>query len=93
MNNQSREIEWGRQFKKDYKLSQKRGKDIKKLNTVIEMLCSYQPLPLKFRDHTLSGNYDGHRECHIEPDWLLIYRLKPDVLGLVRLGSHSDLFE
>jgi mRNA interferase YafQ len=80
------------QFKKDIKRLQKRGKDIGKLKSVIDLLIAQQPLPPKNRDHQLSGNWAGHRDCHIEPDWLLIYKLLEDELRLERTGTHSDLF-
>jgi mRNA interferase YafQ len=80
------------QFKKDIKKLGKRGKDIDKIKTVIELLLSGSPLPLKYRDHSLSGTWAGHRDCHIEPDWILIYRISQDELRLERTGSHSDLF-
>jgi len=84
------------QFKRDYKLAIKRGCDPKKLETVITLLCSEQPLPEKYRDHALadSRNYKGMRECHIQPDWLLIYKVVQEtlILRFVRTGSHSDLF-
>ena len=80
------------QFKKDIKRLQKRGKDLGKLKSVIELLIAKQPLPPKNRDHQLSGNWAGHRDCHIEPDWLLIYKLLDDELRLERTGTHSELF-
>ena len=82
------------QFKKDYKLAMKRGLNIDLLDNVIAKLAMGEPLPEKNRDHSLTGNYAGHRECHISPDWLLIYRYEDDVLVLTlsRTGSHSDLF-
>lgn len=84
------------QFKKDYKLAIKRGCDPKELETVITLLVNEKPLPDKYRDHTLtnSRNYRDMRECHIEPDWLLVYRILKDalILQLIRTGSHSDLF-
>lgn len=84
------------QFKKDYKLAVKRGCDPRKLETVIELLCKEQPLPEAYRDHPLtnSRNYKGMRECHIEPDWLLVYKIVREtlILKLIRTGSHSDLF-
>ena len=84
------------QFKKDYKLAVKRGCDPKKLEKVISLLCSEQPLPKTYRDHALtnSGNYKNMRECHIQPDWLLVYQVVQEVLilKLIRTGSHSDLF-
>ncbi|MBT9774923.1 type II toxin-antitoxin system mRNA interferase toxin, RelE/StbE family [Clostridium sp. MCC353] len=81
-------------FKKDLKLAIKRGYDISLLNTVIEILANGETLSEKYRDHTLSGNFAGCRECHITPDWLLVYELS-DVellLYLTRTGTHSDLF-
>ena len=89
-------IEFTGQFKKDYKLVLKRGCDPQDLTTVITLLSAEQPLPIKYRDHPLenSRNYKGMRECHIKPDWLLIYKIHEDrlVLGLIRTGTHSDLF-
>ena len=80
------------QFKKDIKKLGKRGKDINKVKTVIALLLSGSPLPLKYKDHSLSGTWAGHRDCHIEPDWILIYSISQDELRLERTGSHSDLF-
>lgn len=82
------------QFKKDYKLAMRRGLDISLLEGVIADLAMGIPLPEKNRDHALSRNWVGHRECHVLPDWLLIYRIDNDVLVLTlsRTGSHSDLF-
>ena len=81
-------------FKKDFKRIVKRGYDIHLLEEVIELLSRGQSLPAKYRDHNLSGNYADCRECHITPDWLLIYQIKEDelILCLTRTGSHSDLF-
>ncbi|MBR4371320.1 MAG: type II toxin-antitoxin system YafQ family toxin [Victivallales bacterium] len=81
-------------FKKDYKLAKKRGLDISELEKVIEILADGQTLPDEFHDHPLMGNYHGCRECHITPDWLLIYKLFDNilVLELSRTGTHSDLF-
>ena len=81
-------------FKKDYKLAIKRGLQIELLETVIETLAMGNALPPENRDHDLTGNWRGHRECHIQPDWLLIYRIEGDVLVLTlsRTGTHSDLF-
>lgn len=88
--------EFSGQFKKDYKLALKRGFDAKKLETVVTLLCTEQPLPAEYRDHALvnSRNYRDMRECHIQPDWLLVYKIKQDVLvlQLIRTGTHSDLF-
>lgn len=89
-------IEFTAQFKKDYKLAIKRGLDPQDLTAVISVLASEQPLPAKHRDHPLenSRNYKGMRECHVKPDWLLIYKTYSDrlVLELIRTGTHSDLF-
>ena len=89
-------IEFTGQFKKDYKLARKRGCNERDLTTVVSLLASEQPLPAKYRDHALenSRNYKGMRECHIKPDWLLIYKIYSDrlVLELIRTGTHSDLF-
>ncbi|MCI9654249.1 MAG: type II toxin-antitoxin system YafQ family toxin [Acholeplasmatales bacterium] len=88
-------IQFTTQFQKDVKKAKKQGKDLDKLFSIIEMLSNGETLPLKYRDHSLSGTYSGVRECHIEPDWLLIYSIKDDVLILVlnRVSSHSDLFK
>lgn len=82
------------QFKKDYKQAIKRGLKIKLLEDVITSLAMGEALPEKNKDHTLTGNWVGHRECHIQPDWLLVYRIEEDVLvlTLTRTGTHSDLF-
>ncbi len=89
-------IEYTGKFKKDYKLAIKRGCDPQDLTTVISLLAAMKPLPEKYRDHPLenSRNYKGMRECHIKPDWLLIYKIYSDrlVLELIRTGTHSDLF-
>ncbi len=81
-------------FNKQYKKAIKRGCDSKKLQEVVEMLANGDKLPAKHKDHLLVGNWKGHRECHIEPDWLLIYYVANDVLvlTLTATGSHSDLF-
>jgi mRNA interferase YafQ len=84
------------QFKKDYKRAVKRGCRPEKLEKVITILVNEQPLPEQYRDHALvnSRNYQDMRECHIEPDWLLVYKIVQDelILKLIRTGSHSDLF-
>ena len=85
------------QFKRDYKLAVKRGCDPKKLEAVISLLCKEEVLPESYRDHALtnSKNYKGVRECHIQPDWLLIYKIENEtlILNLIRTGTHSDLFD
>lgn len=81
-------------FKKDMKKISKRGYDVSKIEAVIDLLVTGVALPEKYSDHSLSGNWIGFRECHITPDWLLIYAIDGDrlVLTLTRTGSHSDLF-
>lgn len=82
------------QFKKDFKLAMKRSMKIELLEEVIAMLAMGETLPDKHKDHALTGNWVGHRECHILPDWLLIYRIEDEVLvlTLARTGTYSDLF-
>ena len=84
------------QFKRDYKIALKRGCDPRKLEQVVSLLCAEQPLPASYRDHALvnSRNYKGMRECHIQPDWLLVYQVVQEtlLLRLIRTGTHSDLF-
>ncbi len=89
------EVKFTTQFKKDLKLAKKQKKDINKLFEVIELLAEGKSLEAKYRDHDLSGNYKGARECHIEPDWLLIYEYRNEILVLVlyRLGTHSEVFD
>lgn len=86
-------VQTGR-FKKDLKLAKKRGYNLALLATVVDTLASGNSLPECYRDHSLSGNYGGCRECHITPDWLLIYEIADDelFLYLTRTGTHSDLF-
>jgi mRNA interferase YafQ len=79
-------------FKKDVKKMKKRGKSFDVFKQVIQQLAQGEPLDEKFRDHKLIGNYVGTRECHIEPDWLLIYEVHDEELILIRTGTHSDLF-
>jgi mRNA interferase YafQ len=82
------------QFKRDVKLAARRGQDLAKLKTVLELLLAGRELPAVHRDHPLRGNFAGSRDCHIEPDWLLIYTLTDNNshVRLERTGSHSDLF-
>lgn len=80
-------------FEKDVKLQAKRGKDLSKLRDVIETLCARLALETKHRDHALMGDWKGWRDCHIEPDWLLIYQTTGTELVLGRMGTHADLFE
>ena len=87
-------VKYTTQFRKDYKLAIKHGLKIALLEQAITLLAMGQALPAQNRDHALTGDWVGHRECHIQPDWLLIYRIEEDVLvlTLTRTGSHSDLF-
>ncbi|MCL2500264.1 MAG: type II toxin-antitoxin system YafQ family toxin [Defluviitaleaceae bacterium] len=87
-------IKQSTRFKRDLKLARKRGLDMDLLGSMVELLAQGVTLPLKYRDHPLTGNYTGFRECHITPDWLLIYRVENEevVLYLFRTGTHSDLF-
>jgi mRNA interferase YafQ len=80
------------QFKRDMKLAQKHGKDLTKIQKVMERILSAQPLPVKHKDHGLSGSYGGRRECHVEPDWLLIYKPIEGCIICERTGTHADLF-
>lgn len=82
------------QFRKDLKLARKRGLPLERLSTVVQTLAMGLPLEDKYRDHALTGNYRSFRECHIEPDWLLVYRVDADDLELFlfRTGTHADLF-
>ena len=81
-------------FKKSLKLAKKRGLDLKLLDKVITMLQNDVPLEEKYRDHELKGKYQGFKECHIQPDWLLVYKIVNErlILKLIRTGTHSDLF-
>ena len=87
-------IRYTSRFKKDYKLIKKRGYDIRLLEMVIQLLSEGVELPAKYKDHKLIGNFVNYRECHITPDWLLIYKIEKEklILILTRTGSHSDLF-
>lgn len=82
------------QFKKDVKLATKRGKDLAKFKTVIDLLIEGEVLPAQYKDHPLRGNFAGSRDCHIQPDWVLIYTLTEDDshVRFERTGTHSDLF-
>jgi mRNA interferase YafQ len=82
-------------FRKELKLAVKRGLDVEKLKRIVKILAEEKELPVENRDHGLSGNFKGYRECHIESDWLLIYKISRDVLvlSLERTGTHSDLFK
>jgi len=83
----------GAEFNRDLKRLKKRGKDMEKLRAVIETLCAHGQLDRRHKDHALSGEWKGWRDCHVEPDWVLIYREVADKLELGRTGAHTDLFE
>ena len=87
-------VETTNQFRRDYKRAFKRGYNLDLLESVVEKLAEGAVLPEKYQDHHLTGEWAGHRECHITPNWLLIYRIENDILILTlsRTGSHSDLF-
>ena len=87
-------VRYSAKFKKDFKLAQKRGMPMQELKSIIEKLSAGKTLEAEHQDHALSGNYAMFRECHIRPDWLLIYRINDDALELLahRTGTHSDLF-
>ena len=87
-------IKYETTFKKDFKRIVRRGYDVRLLEKAIEILATGESLPPKYKDHPLTGDYAGFRECHITPDWLLIYRISNNelLLYLTRTGSHSDLF-
>jgi len=81
------------QFRRDYKLAKKRGLDMEVLGVVVGALLRQEELPQRMQDHALSGRYAGKRECHISPDWLLVYRVFEGKLIADRTGSHADLFD
>ena len=89
------EIVLSNRFKKDLKMAKKRGYNLDLLNDVVEKLARQEPLPKKNRDHSLTGDFIGFREYHIQPDWLLVYRVNDEdlILFLTRTGTHSDLFD
>ena len=82
-----------RQFERDVKRMRKRGKDLQKLKLALSSLIAEEQLDERYQDHVLMGNYKGRRECHLEPDWLLVYKLASDEIVFERTGTHSDLFE
>jgi mRNA interferase YafQ len=88
------EIVYTNKMKRDVKLLKKRGKDISKLITALELLASRKPMPAKYCDHQLSGSLNDFRECHIEGDWLLLYQIFKDelILSASGTGTHSDIF-
>ena len=87
-------ISYTNRMKKDVKLMKRRGKDLNKLVNVLSILADGNPLPVQYKDHSLTGNLHDFRECHIEPDWLLMYQIHEDtlILSATATGSHADLF-
>lgn len=87
-------VVWTSQFKRDYKRAKKRGWPLEELKRIAEELVDAKPLDAKYKDHSLKGyGKKAYRECHIKPDWLLIYRVEEDAVVFIRTGTHSDLFE
>jgi mRNA interferase YafQ len=82
----------GSRFKRDVKRMERRGREMSKLRTVIQLLIEGDPLPPELKDHPLSGDWKHFRDCHIEPDWVLIYKIDGNELYLVQTGTHADLF-
>jgi mRNA interferase YafQ len=80
------------QFRRDIRRAQRRGKDMSKLRDVLSLLIAAEPLPPRLHDHPLTGEWGGYRDCHIEPDWLLLYKIDGNDLILARTGIHADLF-
>jgi len=83
---------YAKQFDRDLKQMAKRGKDLEKIEAVIRLICDERPLPERHKDHALKGEWRGFRDCHIEPDWILIYTVEQDEARFTRTGSHSDIF-
>jgi mRNA interferase YafQ len=83
----------GAEFKRDLKRLKKRGKDMEKLRVVLDALSTRGQLDPKYKDHALSGKWKGWRDCHVEPDWILVYREEAGKLEIGRTGTHADLFE
>lgn len=88
------QVQWTKQYKKDVKLAKKRNYKMEELYSIVEKLANDEPLEERYHDHSLEGNWAGHRELHIRPNWLLIYQKKDNllILELSRTGTHSDLF-
>jgi mRNA interferase YafQ len=88
-----RQPNYSGQFKRDVKRAQKRGKDMNKLKELLTLLIEKKPLPASYLDHPLKGKWRGFHDAHIEPDWLLIYKIVADVVRFERTGRHVDLFD
>lgn len=87
-----RQVTSDNSFDKDLKKAKKQNKNLPKLDKIIKLLARGESLSWKYKDHKLKGNWEGYRECHIEPDWLLIYKITENEVRLARTGSHSELF-
>ena len=89
------DVFYSSRFKKDYRRVKKQGRDVELLLDVVDLLAAEEPLDFRYQDHALAGDYKGHRECHIQPDWLLIYKIDGGqlLLTLTRTGTHSELFD
>lgn len=87
-----REIVFTAQFKRDVKLAEKRHKDMSKLRMVFFLLAREEILPVRYKDHPPGGEWKHHRDLHVEPDWVLIYKISGDSLFMVRTGTHADIF-
>ncbi|MBV5330460.1 MAG: type II toxin-antitoxin system YafQ family toxin [Chlorobium sp.] len=88
-----RQPDYSSQFKRDVRQAQKRGKDMEKLKTLLTLLIEGNPLPATYLDHPLKGRWLNFRDAHIEPDWLLIYKINDDIVRFERTGRHTDLFD
>jgi len=88
-----RQPEYSGQFKRDVKQSQKRGKDMSRLKALLALLIEGSPLPATYSDHPLKGEWRGFRDAHVEPDWILIYKIIGNVVRFERTGRHTDLFD
>lgn len=87
-----RTFDYSKRFKRDYKLRQKQGKDMNKLHAVLRILATGEPIPAKYKDHILKNNWAGHRDLHIEPDWILIYKIQGnEVVLLAATGTHLPI--
>jgi len=89
----TRKAEYSNQFERDIRLAERRGQKLEKLKRLLILLVEQQPLPRTYKDHPLKGNWGGYRDAHIEPDWVLIYKIAGDTVRFERTGRHSDLFD
>jgi len=86
------DVEYSIAFKKEVKRAMLQGRDVLKMFVPIAILLNGEPLPLRYRDHPLKGNWEGYRDFHVEPDWLVLYRLEDNLVRFERTGTHSELF-